>query len=178
MKAQRTLALALTIIMTCEVSLAIGGQTRRQDRQAKSVCTGTLGTADATASTCVPFERISTRNTILVKTEVNGRPATFILDTGSSYTLVESQLLRLSARASGNIGALPSGLGISGEGTWVTATIRIGMKTWRDQAVTASLDAISRSYGQHIDGILGEDVLSSLKSVLIDNTASQIVLTW
>ena len=173
MKAQRTTTvLALTMLMTWCAAPAFGG--RHQRRQARSVCgAGTLGAPDASLSTCVAFERVSTRNT------VNGTPATFILDTGSTYTLVEPQLLRRSAGAAGNIGVLPSGLGISGEGTWVTATIGVGTKTWRDQPVTAiGLDAVSRAYGRHIDGILGEDVLSSLNSFLIDNAASQIVLTW
>jgi hypothetical protein len=126
----------------------------------------------------VAFERIPTRDTILIQAEVNGRAATFIVDTGSTYTIVEPRLVALSRETAGQA-TLLRGIGISGEGTWVVATIRIGSKTWRRQRILAmSLEAVSRVYGRHIDGILGQDVLRSVKSVLIDNAAQRIVLTW
>lgn len=126
----------------------------------------------------VPFERIRARDTILIRAEVNGRAAAFILDTGATYTIVEPQLVSLPREMAGEAAPLP-GIGISGEGTWASATIHIGSKTWRRQRVLAmSLEAVSRAYRRHIDGILGQDVLCSVKSVLIDNAAHQVVLTW
>ena len=126
----------------------------------------------------VPFERIPARDTILIQAEVNGRTAAFIVDTGATYTIVEPGLVSLSRETAGEASFL-RGIGISGEGTWAAATIRIGSKTWRRQRVLAmSLGAVSRAYRRHIDGILGQDVLGSVKSVLIDNAARQVVLTW
>jgi hypothetical protein len=126
----------------------------------------------------VPFERIPARDTILIRAEVNGRAAALILDTGATYTIVEPRLVSLPRETAGEATPLP-GIGISGEGIWAAATIRIGSKTWRRQRVLAmSLEAVSRAYRRHIDGILGQDVLHSVKSVLIDNTAQQVVLSW
>jgi hypothetical protein len=126
----------------------------------------------------VPFERIPARDTILIQAEVNGRAAALILDTGATYTIIEPRFVSLTRETAGQATLLP-GIGISGEGTWAAATIRIGSKTWRRQRILAmSIEAVSRAYGRHIDGILGQDVLRSVKSVLIDNAAQRIVLTW
>jgi hypothetical protein len=105
-----------------------------------------------------------------VRLEVNGRPATLVVDTGSSHTILSTQFLQLKGLDS-DVGANPSkGSGLVGNAAWIKATVKAGNEVWRDHEFLAMgvLPDISNAVGQKIDGIMGEDILKEFAVVEID----------
>ncbi len=119
----------------------------------------------------VPFDVDSKRNSMLVEVVVNGKPCTFVLDTGAARTVVSPAVV--GGLAGFNLKASKfraKGPGLAGEATWETVnSLRLGKKTWYDQRIVVmNLDAVSKVYDRRIDGLLGQDLLSEFGSVLID----------
>jgi hypothetical protein len=105
---------------------------------------------------------------ILLKAEINGRPVTLVLDTGASNTILSSELV---GPASTPFPISPlKGSGLVGSGRWRRATIRIGSMIWVDHRVLemGGLQDVSRSLRERVDGILGEDLLTDFKMVVIN----------
>lgn len=111
----------------------------------------------------------SRTGTILIDAELNGRSVVMILDTGASHSLFDAttfgmtdaqlQIARMNSR----------GLGLDADVVWRTADFRMAGETWAQKTVEiADLRGLSKIYGRKIDGILGEDVLRSFKSVQVN----------
>ena len=118
----------------------------------------------------IPIELTSRFSLVLVRLEVNGRPATLVVDTGSSHTILSTQFLQLK-RLDSDVGANPSkGSGLVGNAAWIKATVKAGNEVWRDHEFLAMgvLPDISKAVGQKIDGIVGEDILKEFAVVEID----------
>jgi hypothetical protein len=126
----------------------------------------------------IPIELTSRFSLVLVRLEVNGRPATLVVDTGSSHTILSTQFLQLKGLDS-DVGANPSkGSGLVGNAAWIKATVKVGDEVWRDHEFLAMgvLPDISNAVGQKIDGIMGEDILKEFAVVEIDFRHRRLIL--
>ncbi len=126
----------------------------------------------------VPFEVNRDFGSILIRAQVNGQPATLVVDTGSSHTILNSELLQVRALSMEHAHALAKGSGWIGTGGWAKATVGVGKLTWQDRSVLVMDDFgdISKSMKQKVDGILGEDVLREFDVVVIDFKQHRLVL--
>jgi len=116
---------------------------------------------------------------ILVRVEVNGRPAVLIVDTGSSQTIISSELGDVATRALRENGVYGhKGSGLTGAGVFKTATLRVGAITWRDhRVIVMDMHELSKSLEQEIDGLLGMDFLSEFGLVVIDSKHHKLILS-
>ncbi len=118
----------------------------------------------------IPFEVNRHFGSILIQAQVNGQPATLVVDTGSSHTILSSELLQVRPLALEHADAPAKGSGYVGTAGWAKATVEVGTFRWPDRKVLVMNDfqQISNSMKQKVDGILGEDVLKEFDSVVID----------
>jgi hypothetical protein len=94
--------------------------------------TPSQGTAEG-----IPIELTSRFSLVLVRLEVNGRPATFVVDTASSHTILSTEFLQLQ-RIEVAGGANPrKGSGLVGNAAWIKVTMRAGDAVWRDHEFLA-----------------------------------------
>ena len=126
----------------------------------------------------IPFELNRNFGSILITAQVNGQQATLLVDTGSSNTILSSELLRVRAMALEHADAPSKGSGYVGSAGWAKATVEVGTSSWPDRRVLVMNDfqEISNSMKQRVDGILGEDVLKEFASVVIDFKHHRLVL--
>jgi len=120
--------------------------------------------------TGIAFEVNRPFGAILVRAQVNGRPATLIVDTGSSHTIFSLELLHVRPSALERADTPAKGSGYIGSAGWAKATVELGALRWPDQKILVMNDfqEISNSMKQRVDGILGEDILREFNSVVID----------
>ena len=118
----------------------------------------------------IPFELNRLFGSILIQAQVNGHPATLVVDTGSSHTILSSELLQVRLLGLEHADRPAKGSGYVGTAGWAKATIDVGTLRWADRRVLVMHDfqEISNSMKQRVDGILGEDVLKEFGSVVID----------
>ena len=126
----------------------------------------------------IPFEVNQNFGTILIQAQVNGQPATLVVDTGASHTILSSELLRVRSLALEHADAPAKGSGFVGSAGWAKATLEIRTMTWPNRRVLVMDDFqdLSKSMKQKVDGILGEDVLREFDSVVIDFKHHRLVL--
>jgi len=129
-------------------------------------------------ATIVPLELNGRFGLILLKVEVDGESATFVLDTGSSRTILSTRFHAHRLPSSPKVTS-SKGSGYVGSAITVKATLKIGEHLWRDHDFLAMDDfpEISQSLGQTIDGILGQDVLRDFKTVEIDFRNRRLALS-
>jgi hypothetical protein len=123
----------------------------------------------------VPFEIGRTESVILVRAMVEGKAAVLILDTGSSQTILRSQLVDPNAPPPVRSLFSDRGPGLWAQGRSSRATLRLGEKTWRRSVVLMNFDEVSRAYGMQVDGLLGQDLLREFDRVTIDFRARRII---
>lgn len=126
----------------------------------------------------IPFEINRVSGAILIRAQVNGQPVTLIVDTGSSHTILSSELLQVRALALQQAEAAAKGSGYVGRAAWAKATLQIGTMTWRDRTVLVMDDfrSMSNSMEHKVDGIIGEDVLKEFGSVVLDFKHQRLLL--
>ena len=129
---------------------------------------GTPGKGDP--QTGIAFEVNRPFGSILARAQVNGRPATLMVDTGSSNTIFSSELLQVHPLALERADAAAKGSGYIGSAGWAKATGELRAFRWPDRKILVMNDfqEISNSMKQKVDGILGEDVLKEFDSVVIN----------
>jgi hypothetical protein len=123
----------------------------------------------------LPFRTV--QSMILVQGKVNGKPVTFLLDTGATRTIVSAKVygnvgysLRLAQRA----GQQP---GFVGEAVTLPVNLQLDRHTWLARRVSImNFNGLSDVLGADFDGLLGEDVLREFRSVHIDYRNHQIEL--
>ncbi len=127
----------------------------------------------------IPFENSRTFGLILVRVEVNGRPAVLIVDSGSNQTIVSSELGDVATRALLKSAVSTSkGSGLNGTGVFKTATLRVGPITWRDHVIfLMDMRELSKSLGQKIDGLLGMDFLRDFQFVVVDSKHHKLIFS-
>ena len=119
----------------------------------------------------IPFH--SAENLILLDAELNGRPATFLLDTGSNVSFVDyhaARSIRFKAdkvRRVGQTGCLRAYEHLSLAG-----------RNFHAQGLcVADLSDMQKGIGSHIDGLLGQDFLRQFSGVRIDYKAQSVTLS-
>jgi gag-polyprotein putative aspartyl protease len=123
----------------------------------------------------LPFRTV--QSMILVQGKVNGKPITFLLDTGATRTIVSARAygyvgyrLRLMQR----VGQQP---GFVGESVSLPVNLELERHTWLARRVSVmNFDGLNGDLGADFDGLLGEDVLREFRSVHIDYRNHQIDL--
>jgi predicted aspartyl protease len=125
----------------------------------------------------IPFENSRMFGLVLVKVEVNGRPAVLIVDTASNHTVISSELADVSPRTLDNLVSTSKGSGLNGTGVFARTTLKVGPITWRDhRIVVMDMRDFSKSMGQKIDGLLGMDFLSEFELVVVDLKNHKLIL--
>ncbi len=125
----------------------------------------------------IPFENSRMFGLVLVKVEVNGRPAVLIVDTASNNTIISSELADAPPRNLDSVVATSKGSGFAGAGVFTRATLKVGPITWRDHKVVAmDMRAFSKSLGQKADGMLGLDFFSEFELVVVDLKNHKLIL--
>jgi predicted aspartyl protease len=108
---------------------------------------GVVALASAPGPVTVPF--VWTPGQIEVAVAVNGAPATFLLDTGSEYSIVSTRLARQLSLGVESGGARDFAGGV---------TLAVGPITMADQRVMVMPFDTYYARGRRIDGLLGFDV--------------------
>lgn len=118
----------------------------------------------------IPFELNPKFGSILIKAQVNGRPAKLIVDTGSSHTILSSDLLQIRPVALERADAPSKGSGYVGSAGWGKATLEVGTAKWSDRKVLVMNDfqEMSSTLQERVDGIIGADILLQFDTVIID----------
>jgi hypothetical protein len=122
----------------------------------------------------VPFRSVDSM--ILVEGKVNGDPVTLLLDTGSVGTIVSARRYRVMSFPLHTIQRNAQGPGVNGESVSVRLDLELGNHRWARQRVSImNLDELSNILGiQHLDGLLGQDILREFRSIRIDYHAHVI----
>jgi predicted aspartyl protease len=117
----------------------------------------------------VPFEYSRAFGSMLIKVEVNGKPALMVLDTGSNETIVSPRLVIFKQLSSKDAVAMAKGSGYSGAGVVATASLTIGpLNSKNCEILVVDLSDLSKTLGQQVDGILGMSVLKDFEIVSVD----------
>ena len=125
----------------------------------------------------VPFEYSRAFGLMLIRTEIDGKPAVMVLDTGSNETIVSPKLLKGKQPSSKEAVAMAKGSGYSGAGVVATAFIRIGpLRQKNCEILIVDLSDLSKGLGQEVDGILGMSVLKEFEIVTVDLRRHKLVL--
>lgn len=123
----------------------------------------------------IPFEYSRAFELMLIKVEVNGKPAVMVLDTGSNETIVSPRLVSVKQLSSKEAVVMAKGSGYSGTGVIATAFLSIGHPK-NCQILVVDLSALSKTLGQEVDGILGMSVLKEFEIVSVDLRHHKLVL--
>ncbi len=114
---------------------------------------------------------------VLVKVEVNGRPAVLIVDTGANQTIISSELGDMRPRNLESAVSASKGSGWTGTGVFATATLRVGPISWRNhRVVVMDTHDLSKSLGQTIDGLLGMDFFKEFEVVVVNLKNHKLIL--
>jgi len=125
----------------------------------------------------IPFENSRIFELVLVRVEVNGRPAVLIVDTASNRTIISSELADMGPRTANNVVSTKKGSGLTGTGAFARVTLKLAHITWRDhQIVVMDMKDFSKSFGQKIDGMLGMDFFSEFELVVVDLKNRKLIL--
>ena len=119
--------------------------------------------------TVLSLERSPRFGALLVRIQVNGRPAVLILDTGSNTTILSPEICGLRVEQLQRSQPPPKGAGFVGDGRWGQATLTIGTTMWKDRRVlVVDTTDLTEATQRKIDGILGQDILDEFKYVEIN----------
>lgn len=141
------------------------------------LCILGLGKPAQAAPLELTFELNPARGAILIQGHINGKPATFLLDTGAARTIVSAASIGVSEMDLQLARFAQDGPGLHGEAVWSQATIRLGSRAWQERKTAAmNLQPLSKIYGRRIDGIIGHDLLSEFSRVTLDFKRSRLQL--
>ena len=125
----------------------------------------------------IPFEYSRAFGLMLIKVEVNGKPAVMVLDTGSNETIISPRLMMVKQLSSKEAVAMAKGSGYSGNGVIASAFLSIGqMNPKKCQILVVDLSDLSKTLGQEVDGVLGLSVLKEFEIVSVDLRHHKLVL--
>jgi predicted aspartyl protease len=117
----------------------------------------------------VPFEYSKAFGLMLIRAEVNGKPAVMVLDTGSNETITSPGVVKVKELSSKEAVALAKGSGYSGSGVVATAVLSVGRLSPKNcEVLVVDLSDLSKTLGQQIDGVLGMSVLKEFEIVSVD----------
>ena len=114
---------------------------------------------------------------ILIKVEINGKPAEMVLDTGSNETIVSPRVVIVKQLSSKKAVAMAKGSGYSGNGVITNVFLKVGpLNPKNSQILVVDLSDLSKTLGQEVDGILGMSVLKEFETVSVDLKHHRLVL--
>lgn len=112
----------------------------------------------------------------LIEATINGQTGNFVLDTGANVTVINASQAERFGLAAGGGGGRFSGLGMpagaSGNASQVSIeSFEIGSITVRQNRIVIAdlghlLDALGRTSGREVAGIVGQDVLNEHRAII------------
>jgi Aspartyl protease len=112
---------------------------------------------------------------LLVQATINGKPATLIFDSGAQALGLSPELVK-GIKPMGKVNH--SGVGGGTVSEVVPVDLQLGTDSFhRVLAETNDLKAINSGLGVHVDGFLGESILSQYKTVTIDYANKVVILS-
>ncbi len=119
----------------------------------------------------IPFE--SHAGLILLRVELNGKPANFLLDTGAQVSYLDRNIAGIGKHQEGN-----NVNGVIDAAKLVRASsLCIGPRCLADRTfAVVDYERVSRALNVRIDGQLGQDILREFDSVRIDYRNSTVTL--
>jgi predicted aspartyl protease len=127
----------------------------------------------------IPFEYSKAFGLMLVKVEINDKPAVMVVDTGSNETTVSPKFVIMNQQRLKDAVAMAKSSGYTGTGNAVIATVflKVGPLSPKNcQILVMDLTGLSKSLGQDVDGILGMSVLKDFETVTVDLRHRKLVL--
>jgi hypothetical protein len=126
----------------------------------------------------ISFEYAGTRNSLLVRVRLNGKPALLILDTGSAHTVLRPEAIGVRRSELTPVRTPPSGAGFIGDAIAKEVTLQVGEHAWwRHHVVLMDISDILAAYPEKPAGVLGLDFFQQYSRVVIDLRARTITLT-
>jgi predicted aspartyl protease len=125
----------------------------------------------------LPFQVNHSFGLMLIRAEVNGNPATLILDTGSDHTTISSRFVDVATPSLRDTVSTAKGSGYFGTVVFTRASLKVGPVVWRDHRILAmDTKEISKSLGENVDGLLGMDFLNEFEIVVVDLRQHKLIL--
>lgn len=134
--------------------------------------------SQATKPKEIPLENSRVFGLFLIRVEVNGKPATLVVDTGTNVTVISEELLDTVEHPTVHDSTSTlEGSGFSGRGVFQRASLKVGSITWRDhRVVIMDTRKLSRSLGQRVDGMLGIDFFGEFGVMMVDIRNHKLIL--
>lgn len=115
----------------------------------------------------IPLKQTPKGGALVVSVEVNAKPRTFVVDTGSRWSVVDIQALPAQLRL--HAIEILGDVGVQGKSQAIYVNLVFAGHRMDNQPVAAlNLSALKERYGLPIDGLLGLDVLSRFDQVTLD----------
>ena len=125
----------------------------------------------------VPFEYSRAFGLMLIRVEVNGKPAVMVLDTGSNETIISPRLVIVKQLSLKESVSMAKGSGFACTGVSAMAFLKVGPFGPKNcQILVMDLSNLAKSLGQNVDGILGMSVLKEFEVVSVDLKHHKLVL--
>jgi len=125
----------------------------------------------------ISIETSSRFGLLLVKAEVDGKPAVLIVDTGSTISVISPRLATASDRYPSGVMVPRNGSGLVGMGVYAQAVIKVGPFVWgKRRIVVMDMHEVSKSLDQEVDGILGLDFFSQVTFFAVDTKNHKLIL--
>jgi hypothetical protein len=122
------------------------------------------------------FQRSRRFGAILVVARVNGKPAVLVVDTGSNRTILSPEFGSGRKELPGIQVSLPEAHRDT-IASWGSATLQLNTRTWKNlPVVLQGQREVCQAFEQKIDGILGQDILSQFRRIIIDSKTHTILL--
>jgi predicted aspartyl protease len=126
----------------------------------------------------IPFTVSPKQAMLLVEVRVDGHPLTFLLDTGSTFTVIDHALLGIPATELKKARFARGGVGVDFEAIVTPHRLQIGARTFDAWHLLATdIGPLAAMYGRRIDGVLGQDALSRFRTITIDFVRRVLILT-
>lgn len=120
------------------------------------------------------FERSNAQRWMLVEAQVNGRKATFLLDTGATGTVVSPEIVKGLDRNHSSTEV--TGLTTKRIVPEVGINLTVGTDHLMLLAKVYTMADVSMNAGRQVDGIIGMNVLNGYSRIVIDNRAQTVTL--
>jgi predicted aspartyl protease len=117
----------------------------------------------------VPLRHSPKAGALLIEVQVNGRPRTFILDTGAENCVIDLRSVGLTLADLNSAIVKESVSGSKTGAAFISVSLRVGGKEFSEwKALATDLRPMEKDFGARVDGILGRDLLAKFKGMNLD----------